>query len=283
MSKSPYLDWIGRERRIADGIDPGAATRFWRTLDSERSAQSGEALPDGWQWLYFLPEARQSALGPDGHEKRGGFYPPFEAPRRMFAGGNARYHRPLLLGHPAELTERIADIRRKHGRSGPLWFLRLARRISQSSQLCIEEEQTIVYRERATPKEPTPAGRPPDRSPDWKRAVQPDPMLLLRFSALTFNAHRIHYDREYAREVEGYPGLVVHGPLVALMLLEELRLRHRDVRFESFTFQAEQPLFDRSPFELCGAVDGRNARLWAQAADGTVAMSATVVLARDGS
>ena len=280
MSISPYTAWIGRERTRHDVLDPSAATRLWRTFDSEATARVGDLLPEGWQWLYFLPDARQSELGPDGHEKRGGFFPPIAAPRRMFAGGSARYHGRLVLGVEAALTERIGDVALKQGRSGPLWFVRLERRITQNGELVVEEEQDIVYREPAAARgEPRSAGRKAELSAEWRRNVLATSTLLMRFSALTFNTHRIHYDRDYARTEEGYPGLVVHGPLIALLLLEEARQRCDGRAFESFTFRSMQPVFEDVPFWLCGVRNGAAFKLWAELEDGSIAMSAEATLA----
>ncbi|HEY6455456.1 MAG TPA: hypothetical protein VIY90_09280 [Steroidobacteraceae bacterium] len=234
----------------------------------------GDSLPEAWQWLYFLTEATQSALGPDGHEKRGVFLPPVAAPRRMFAGAKAVYHKPLVFGHPAELTEKIESIVTKEGRTGPLVIVRIGRHMVQSGTLAIEEEQTIVYR-----KAPQPGGEAARREvssvkAEWRREVRVEPTLLFRFSAITFNAHRIHYDRNYSCNVEGYPGLVVHGPLIALLLLEEARHRNNSRGFSELSFRSIRPLFDTAPFQLCGRIEGSTVAMWAEAMDGSVALRA---------
>jgi 3-methylfumaryl-CoA hydratase len=184
---------------------------------------NGSALPPLWHWFYFLPRAPQALLDVDGHPQRGGFMPPIPYPRRMFAGARMRFHAPLLIGQPARREALIRDVRLKSGRSGSLAFVSVVYRFYQDGRLCIEEEQDIVYREPgpAVACPPCSTGR---RCPRACRAHRhADPKLLFRFSALTFNAHRIHYDRPYAIGEEGYPGLVVHGPLTAVLLMELVR------------------------------------------------------------
>jgi 3-methylfumaryl-CoA hydratase len=174
-----------------------------------------------WQWFFFLPRVCQSQLDVDGHPQRGGFMPPIELARRMFAGARMRFFRPLIIGESATRTSIIRDVTEKEGRSGKLAFVTIGHTIRQNSEICLEEEQDIVYREQGAPIEaPKRAELPPVPEECWTRLVVPQPTLLFRFSALTFNAHRIHYDRNYATVVEGYPGLVVHGPLTAVLLME---------------------------------------------------------------
>ena len=262
--------WIGRERRRVEVLAPGDLARLAAVLNRPEAPLKA---PPAWHWACAVETPRQSEIGADGHPLRGGFMPPIAAPRRMFAAAEMRFKAPLVAGLETEWVERIASISEKAGRSGPLTFVEVERRISQGDALCVAETQTIVYREPPTPGEaaPSPVAAPDD--PDWRVAITPDAALLMRFSAATFNAHRIHYDRAYAVQVEGYPGLVVHGPLIALCLLEAIP-PGRTVT--SFTFRSAAPLFEGAPFEACGKLVADGAELWARSAEGHRAMTARV-------
>ncbi|WP_419320790.1 FAS1-like dehydratase domain-containing protein [Caulobacter sp. ErkDOM-E] len=266
-------DWIGRERRRVEVLAPGDLARLAAVLDRPEPPLQ---VPPAWHWACAVETPRQSQIGPDGHPLRGGFMPPIAAPRRMFAAAEMRFAAPLLAGVETEWVERVASISEKAGKSGPLTFVEVERRISQGGALCIAETQTIVYRPAPTPGEPAPSPVAAPDDADWRVTITPDAAMLMRFSAATFNAHRIHYDRAYAVEVEGYPGLVVHGPLIALSLLEALPPGRA---VTSFSFRAVRPLFDGAPFEACcKRVDG-GVELWARSADGWLAMTARVGLA----
>ena len=274
-----FREWVGRTETVEDGLSPEHARRAAATFDDAvTGVGAGNPLPPLWQWFYFLPFAAQSALDVDGHPQRGGFLPPIPYPRRMFAGSRMTFHAPLRLGASAVREGTIRDVVMKSGRSGSLAFVTVQYRFTQDGVLCIEEEQDIVYRE------PGAAVRAPDVAPapvpadgTWSRTVTPDARLLFRFSALTFNAHRIHYDRPYAESEEGYPGLVVHGPLTA-MLLADLVRRHTDRAIATFAFRGLAPLFDLAPFHLTGAPSGDNVDLFALAPDLAPALSAQVRL-----
>ncbi|MBU4433697.1 MAG: hypothetical protein KKC14_04685 [Alphaproteobacteria bacterium] len=263
-------DWIGRERRRIEVLAPGDLARLAAVLDRPEAPLEA---PPAWHWACATQTARQSDIGPDGHPRRGGFMPPIEAPRRMFAAGDMRLEAPLAAGVETEWIERIASITEKIGQSGPLTFVEVEQRISQVGKLCVAETQTIVYRPAPTPGEaaPSPVAAPDEA--DWRATITPDATMLMRFSAATFNAHRIHYDRAYATEVEGYPGLVVHGPLIALSLLEAIPPGRAIARF---SFRAARPLFDGAPFEARGKLTGDGADLWARSAEGWLAMTARV-------
>jgi 3-methylfumaryl-CoA hydratase len=285
-------EWVGRTETVHDALAPAQALAVAAMFDASNvTARVGDAIPPLWQWFYFLPRAPQSQLGDDGHPAKGGFMPPIPLPRRMFAGARVRVHRPLVIGRPAERHAVIHDVTRKNGRSGALAFVTVHYRFEQDGVLCLEEEQDIVYREPGAPV-PPPEVRPwPDAPPRALTAVvHPDTRLLFRFSALTFNAHRIHYDRDYARDVEGYPGLVVHGPLTAHLLLRlaehqeaerarEAGRRTRPVR--TFAFRGQAPLFDIAPFRLQCVRDGDQARLAAIGPDGATALSADVTFGEE--
>jgi 3-methylfumaryl-CoA hydratase len=219
-------------------------------------------------------------LSADGHARLGGFLPPVPLPRRMYAGGRVEVYHPLHVGDPVSRTSRIADVTSKQGRTGALVFVKVRHEFRNQAGLALAEDQELVYR---PPAKPDDAARPAPPAPTgaiWTREIDPDSILLFRYSALTFNGHRIHYDRRFATEAEGYPGLVVHGPLVATLLADLLRrnLPHADV--STFTFRAVSPLFDAGPFLVCGRLDagGRTATLWAQEPQGALAMEATATL-----
>ncbi|HRI90631.1 MAG TPA: acyl-CoA dehydrogenase [Accumulibacter sp.] len=274
-----YSAWIGRREISDDELALAPALAAAATLDDTLTHfEKGSPLPPLWHWFYFLPRAPQAQLDVDGHPQRGGFMPPIPYPRRMFAGARLRFHRPLMIGQPARREALIRDIRQKSGRSGSLAFVSLLCSFYQDGVLCIEEEQDIVYREPGPAvARPRVIDWPPVDNATWSRIVTPDPTLLFRFSALTFNAHRIHYDRPYAVDEEGYPGLVVHGPLTAVLLMELLR-KNAPRPVASFSFRGLAPLFDLAPFRLlCSGNDGRMS-LEALAPDGVAAMSASADL-----
>lgn len=274
--------WVGRSEMREDAIDARPVSLLAATLDrDDPPPRLGDPVPPLWHWLYFLPVYRQSEVGPDGHAKRGGFLPPVPLPRRMWAGSRIEWQRPLPIGATATRYSRIVSVTPKRGRSGDLVFVVVKHEISVAGSVALSEEHDIVYRDLT----PSPPGRRP--GPDgpteraaWTRRVVPDDVLLFRYSALTFNSHRIHYDRRYATEVEGYPGLVVHGPLLATLLADLWRRQRPAPQLARFEFRALQPLFDIAPFDVCGRPEGdRQVALWAQGPDGSAAMRATATLA----
>lgn len=275
-----FAAWIGRTEHVTEELCVSPALAAAATLDDTTTPLGpGAALPLLWHWFYFLPRAPQARLGADGHPQRGDFMPPIPYPRRMFAGARLRVHQPLVLGMPARREGVIRNVTTKSGRSGALAFVTVGYQFFQNEVLCIEEEQDIVYREPGPPV-PAPAvvELPALPAGAWSRTIVPDSRLLFRFSALTFNAHRIHYDRPYALHEEGYPGLVVHGPLTAILLLE--LVRHNSPRpVVGFSFRGQAPLFDLAPFRLVGMPEGDRVALEAQGPDGKPALSAEAELA----
>ncbi|MFT3717554.1 MaoC family dehydratase N-terminal domain-containing protein [Pseudorhodoferax sp.] len=271
--------WIGRTETLEDVATAAPVRALAATLDRDDAApRPGDVLSPCWHWLYFLPVARQSQVGPDGHPQRGGFLPPVPLPRRMWAGSRIEFPAPLHVGQVLSRTSRILDVRLKEGRTGPLVFVNVRHEVRGDGQLAILEEQDIVYRDMPAPGEPVPAGVAAPADAQWERRIVPDPVLLFRYSALTFNGHRIHYDRQYVTEVEGYAGLVVHGPLIATLLLDLLRRQLPEARVKTFQFRAVKPLLDTAPFAVCGRQDGDTVKLWARTEDGLLAMDATVTL-----
>jgi 3-methylfumaryl-CoA hydratase len=274
-----FSAWIGRTESVTDPMSRVQAQAVQATLDVQAPALAdGDALPLAWQWFFFLPRALQSQLDADGHPQRGGFLPPIPYPRRMFAGARMTQHTPLVIGEPAERIGTVRDIVQKSGKSGSLAFVTVTYRFAQRGVVCVEEEQDIVYREPGPPV-PAPVGTalPVLTDGAWTRTITPDTRLLFRFSALTFNAHRIHYDRPYATSEEGYPGLVVHGPLTAVLLLDLVR-RHSERPIVGFTFRGQSPLFDSAAMRLVGKASGDSVELEAQGPDGRVALVATATL-----
>jgi len=282
MTQTDWREWIGRTGSRADDITPTPIAALAATLDrDDPPPQAGDPLPPLWHWLYFLPLDRQSEIGPDGHAKRGGFLPPVPLPRRMWAGGRLTFLQPLRVGDHVQRVSTIADVTTKQGRSGPLVFVRVRHEISGPRGPAIIEAHDIVYRDPPRSGEASVAPPAAPAHSAWRRTIEPDDVLLFRYSALTFNGHRIHYDRRYVTEVEGYPGLVVHGPLIATLLLDLLRRHSRDAVVDNFSFRAQSPLFDTAPFAVAGtpADGGKTVRLWAADAGGGLAMDATATIA----
>lgn len=274
-----YDAWLGRSETVEDDLCAAPAQAVAAMLDDPKpTPQSGTSLPPLWHWFYFLPKAPQSQLSEDGHPHRGGFMPPIPLPRRMFAGARLSFHRPLVIGRPSVREGVIRSVTSKSGRSGRLAFVTVGYSFWQDGEVCLEEEQDIVYREPGAPVEaPVPSEWAPVEASAWTRTVWPDSRLLFRFSALTFNAHRIHYDRPYARNEERYPGLVVHGPLTALLLAELVR-ENAAQPVATFSFRGRAPLFDLAPFRLIGRPSGDRVELEAQGPDGMAALTASVEL-----
>ena len=278
-----YLrQWVGKTETREDEVTASPVAALAATLDLDAPLPlRGDPLPPLWHWLYFLPVHRQSEIGPDGHALRGGFLPPVPLPRRMWAGGRLEFHRPLHVGEKISRRSVIADVQHKEGRTGPLVFVLVRHEIGGDGGLAISEEHDIVYRGLSGPPEPTiaPVAAPADAT--WERAIHPDDVLLFRYSALTFNGHRIHYDRRYATEVEGYPGLVVHGPLIATLLMDLIRRHLPGTYVDRFSFRAVSPIFDTADFAVCGEPEGeKTVRLWAKNASGALAMTADASTSR---
>jgi 3-methylfumaryl-CoA hydratase len=271
--------WVGRSEEMADRVTEAPVRLMQATLDAADPGAPPSELPPLWHWLYFLPSARQSNLGPDGHAKRGGFLPPITLPRRMWAGGRLQFLHTIVVGEPVRRVSTIKSIQSKSGRTGQLVFVTVLHEISSARGIVIREEHDIVYRDAPTPGAavPRPVAAPSDEQ--FGRTITPDPVLLMRYSALTFNGHRIHYDRPYVMQEEGYPGLVVHGPLVATLLMETLRREHPDKTVRSFEFKAVGPLFDTAPFTVNGKLEGGTARLWARGPEGQLAIQASAEVA----
>ncbi|WP_299509869.1 MaoC family dehydratase N-terminal domain-containing protein [uncultured Limnohabitans sp.] len=275
--------WVGRTETVSDVATATPYAALSATFDrlSERPA-SGTALPALWHWLYFLPIHRQSEIGNDGHAKRGGFLPPVPLPRRMWAGSQFQFHQPLRIGDAMTRTSTIESVAEKSGRTGPLVFVKVRHevRVGEQTDVALTEFHDIVYREAARTDDVAPQPKAAPASSTWEKKWVPDDVLLFRYSALTFNGHRIHYDRKYVTEAEGYPGLIVHGPMVATLLLDLLRHQVPDAELASYEFRAVRPVFDINHFYVCGEPqpDGKTVRLWAKDHEGWLTMDAVATL-----
>lgn len=245
--------------------------------DMPSRAKGEPQLPPGWHWGWFADTFPASRLGRDGHPKRGGFLPPVELPRRMWAGGKLTFRAPLLAGEEATRVSEVIGIEPKSGRSGELVFVTVRHRISQRGSLALEEMQDLVYREDPATGALSPQPPAAPAAAEVSRTVEPDPVWLFRYSAVTFNGHRIHYDHDYARNVEGYASLVVHGPLIAT-LLADLAMETTGRALGGFSFRGISPLFCDVPFTINARRDESAIQLWAANMDGGLAMQASATI-----
>lgn len=272
--------WINRSESMHDVATVVPLKALSATLDRDDAIDLGSEISPCWHWLYFLPVHKQSEIGADGHAKRGGFLPPVPLPRRMWAGSRIEFHAPIRAGQAINRNSKILDVRLKEGRTGPLVFVNVEHQIRAEGRLAITEQHDIVYRDMPAQGEPAPEGVLAPTNATWTREIHPDDVLLFRYSALTFNGHRIHYDRRYVTQVEGYPGLIVHGPLIATLLLDLLRRSMPNAQVKTFTFKAMKPIFDIAPFKVCACKAGdKTVELWAMTPEGHIAMDASVTLA----
>ena len=276
--------WSGKTETLVDDITAAPVRGLSATLDRDDAAPVlGTPVPPLWHWMYFLPQHRQSEIGPDGHAKRGGFLPPVSLPRRMWAGGRLQWLQEnlLVVGDSVRRVSRIESVTHKAGRTGDLLFVLVKHEVHNAKGLALSEEHDIVYRAAAQPGDPVPPPVAAEKGAAWQREITPDDVMLFRYSALTFNGHRIHYDRKYVTEVEGYPGLIVHGPLIATLLVDLVRRQLAGGFIKRFEFKAVRPIFDLHPFRLNGqpSADGKRVKLWAEDHEGWLAMQATAELA----
>lgn len=269
---SDFKDWIGRSEVHEDIASPAPLVGLEALLDHETPPWIAGEVPPLGHWLYFLPHARQSEIATDGHPKRGGFLPPIDLPRRMWAGSRIVWHAPIRIGATIANRSTIKSIERKTGASGEMVFLTVAQEISADGELAVTEERDVVFRAASKPGDAPKAEAAQPRAAEWSRTITPDETQLFRFSALTFNAHRIHYDRDYTTKVEGYPDLVVQGPYTAMLLMDHFLRRNVGARVKAFRFRAKRPHFAGSPLKLCAA----GAELWSEDSSGATGMSAEI-------
>lgn len=270
MSTTDLNAWLGKAQTVVDRLDPNHAACIAATL-GETTPQLGETLPHLWHWAFFLETVPIVLTGLDGHPARGSFLPPADNRNRMWAGGRVRFNAGLRVGIEAQKTSTVLAIKEKQGRTGSLLFVTVKHDVVQEGKLVLSEEQDIVYREPSPPKlqgtEPAPASQ-------WKESVEPSSVLLFRYSAVTFNSHRIHYDHPYVTQTEGYPGLVVHGPLIATMMCRAFVKANPSAKVRHLAYRGLRPLIAPTPFSVAGNIAAHGeANLWAEQ-DGTLAHQA---------
>lgn len=262
VPKAPqdYAPWIGKQEEKQDVISLSLVARI-ATLFNEACPQEGQPLPYLWHWAFFQDPVVEAELGLDGHPARGRFLPPAEDKNRMWAGGRVSFHQPLIVGNPATCRSTILAVEEKQGKTGALLFVTVEHQYFQGDTLCVSEEQDIVYREPSPPKLEN-SGVLPTLA--WQEMVHPTPVMLFRYSAVTFNGHRIHYDYPYATEQEGYPGLVVHGPMIATLILRSVTRQYPHRNPASFAYRGLRPLIADTPFYIGGHVDDdQHCTVWA--------------------
>lgn len=259
---SEFEEWVGRSQRVTDVLEPARSNALGVALGGDGRLTAGDAMPHLHHWLYFWDVKPPSGLGSDGHPAKGGFLPPVPLPRRMWAGGRLDFRLPLMLGASVTKTSTITAITEKSGRSGRLVFVTIRHEFDGGDGVALSEEQDLVYRESAAGTVPAPVPAPAPLAA-WVEEVNPDTVLLFRYSALTMNGHRIHYDRRYALEEEAYPALVVHGPLQATLLID-LAERRLGAPITAFDFRGQQPAFDGVNLHICGEPTEGGAEVWTQ-------------------
>lgn len=275
-------EWVGKRETRHDTVTRWPVTALAATVDDGSvKVEAGAPLPPGWHWLYFLEAKATAELGRDGHPMRGGFLPPVPLPRRMWAGGRIEFVRPLEIGQDITRESEILSVEPKTGRSGTLVFVTVRHTVHASGQTAIVEEQDIVYREAAQKGDSLPPGKAAPTGAQWQREVRADTVMLFRYSALTFNGHRIHYDKDYATAEEHYPGLVVHGPLQATLLLDLCRLKAAKA-LKKFEYRAQHPMFAGEKLTVNGNFDANTATadIWTANSAGNYAMRGTAVFDR---
>jgi 3-methylfumaryl-CoA hydratase len=280
-------DWLGRQRKEDDELGLSQVRRTAAMLDQDPAQyRRGSEVPESWYAILFGPNALQKSIGPDGHPLTGGddLMPPMHNTRRMFAGRRAKFHKPLKVGDLVERVSTVRTVEPKTGRTGSFTLVTVVHEMSVGSTLAVTEEQDLVYREAVAeagggkPAQQAKA-QPATEKPDWSVAWTPDTAQLFRYSALTYNAHRIHYDLPYTRETEGYPALVINGGLTALMLVESAR-PHLPGRIAGYDARAMAPLFIGQTVTLNARIVGDTAETWAASADGGVHYRVNIALTR---
>ncbi len=279
-------EWIGRSETVEDMATARPVHLYAALRDLPDVPEPGDPIGPMGHWFFFKTIVPASKVGPDGHPQRGDFMPPVPLPRRMFGGARTTYHKDLRIGERMKKVQTITNVVIKEGRTGTLVICTVKNDFHGESGLAVVEEHDIVYR-----------GNPPADAKDsggnsgktnaapadhkWIKQIKPDPVMLFRYSAATTNGHRIHYDRKYVTEVEGYPGLIVHGPLTAGLLLDVALDNNPGRKLAGFSFQARAPLFDTAPFKVAGKpeTDGKTIALWSITPEGNIGTLATATFA----
>ncbi|MDF0749656.1 MaoC family dehydratase N-terminal domain-containing protein [Marinobacter sp. 71-i] len=264
MSDAPE-NWIGKRETCVDALDSALAARIAAMLDRPMPG-AGDELSPLWHWAFFQIPVPPSGTGHDGHIAPGGFLPKSDGNTRMWAGGRVEFHKPLVIGRSAERSSTIHSVNEKHGRSGKLLFVTVRHEYHQNGELCLSEEQDIVYKAPAAPRlsldQPVPDAQ-------WSNRITPSPLLLFRYSAVTFNGHRIHYDKPYTTQEEGYPDLVVQGPLIATLMVQAFTDANPDLTPVRLSYRGLRPLTVNKSFNVEGQIVGQGkAQLWAANEDG---------------
>ncbi|MEM6682452.1 MAG: MaoC family dehydratase N-terminal domain-containing protein [Pseudomonadota bacterium] len=278
MANGQWEDWVGTSQTLDDTCVPTPALAMAATLGRPVDFASDMPMPHPWLWLYFLPLASASDMGTDGHPKRGGFLPSIAQPRRMWAGSRMAMHDAARIGDPLTKVSTITAVTEKQGGAGEMVFVTVQHEVSAAGRRVLSEQQDIVYMN-IPPRFTPPKAKPLPTDCDWTETVPLDPVLLFRFSALTFNGHRIHYDRPYAMDVENYPGLVVHGPLQAILLYDAACRQSPGKIPATFSFRGIHPLFEHDSVSLNGRMDGDVLELMTANQDGTICMQAKLTWA----
>ena len=276
--ENKYSAWIGNKEVTEARVTAYQADALTATLNREEPPfKEGDPIPPGWHLFYIREVVKLADTASDGHPKRGNFLPPIDLPRRMWAGTKATFHRSIHVGEKINKVTTIEAVTPKVGQTGKLVFLSLKHEINGESGLAVTELQDVVYREEAKPGSVVPMPPFPPAKAVWSRDINPSPVLLFRFSALTMNSHRIHYDYKYVTEVEKYPGLLVHGPLTLTLLMDLFRSEKPRASLKTFSVRAESPLYDSHHFKVqgCPSDDDKTAQLWAINHEGKLAMSAS--------
>ena len=276
MKTENLQEWIGKTEERSDLLNAFPANAMAATLNHKQLDYSeNKSLPPLWHWLYFLPIFKLSEAGYDGHAALGDFLPPVQLPRRMWAGSRIEFASPLKVGNEYKKTSKIKNVTAKSGRSGDLVFVTVTHEVSNGTTVFIKEEHDIVYREKATSSSRSAKLMEAPKDFDFSIDINPDPVLLFRYSALTFNGHRIHYDHPFCIDTEGYDGLIVHGPLLATLLLDGLANHKPDAVVQNFEFRAMAPVFDNMKFQVKGIEqEPGEYSLWIEREDGSMAMDA---------
>jgi 3-methylfumaryl-CoA hydratase len=277
-------NWIGNTETVDERIAPFPSNALAATLDrDDQQYEDGTPLPPLWHWLHFLPIFKRSDAGYDGHAALGHFLPPVPLPRRMWAGSRFRFLAPMRIGQTLRKVSTVTSVEHKAGRSGDLVFVTVRHQMFDGDMQGIEEEHDIVYREAPKPGAPAPVPPQAPETSAFSRVIHPDPVLLFRYSALTFNGHRIHYDQPFCTKTEGYDGLVVHGPLLATLMMDLLRREMPDATVETFEFRAIATVFDTHDFSVHGQPEpnGKTIKLWVRRHDGALAMTAKATISED--
>jgi itaconyl-CoA hydratase/mesaconyl-C4 CoA hydratase len=272
MEQPDLSSWVGRHLSAVAPIDSDHVRKIALTLNAP-TPNDGDVLPALWQWAFFTDSVSTQELGTDGHPPVGGFLPPSQGRNRMWAGGRVDFHAPLIVGKTLRKTSTVMAVKEKTGRTGSLMFVTVKHEYTQDGVVAIAEEQDIVYR---APSAPKLTGSDDAPEAQWSEDIVPTSTMLFRFSAVTFNTHRIHYDYPYVTAEEGYPGLVVHGPMIAIYMLHAFQHAHPEKSVARFAYRGLRPLFSPTPFQVAGRIVKDNeAQAWAQES-GTLAHQAEI-------